>query len=133
MGHFNEAIKIREPVLRQLMANAEAAAQRGAYGEAIPRLTRVLLLMPWNAELHLRLGTWLALDRQAGKALIQFDTALKYRPDWIQPRLNIAAVLLGERQTQKAERILRDVLLRDPGNTDAQAMLKVLPASSAAP
>jgi tetratricopeptide (TPR) repeat protein len=129
MTHFQEAIKIREPILRRQMTDAEAAAQRGAYAEAIPRLTRVLLLMPWNAEMHLRLGTWLALDRQPGKALMQFDTALKYRPDWIQPRLNIAAVLIGEKQPQKAERILQEILVKEPANPDAQALLKSLPAS----
>jgi len=123
MRHFNEAVRLRQPILRKLMADAEAAAQRGAYGEAIPRLTRVLLVMPWNAELHEQLGNWLALDRQLGKALAQFDVALKFRPDWIQPRVSIAAVLLADGQKQKAENILRDVLTRDPGNADARKLL----------
>jgi len=133
MSHFKEAIRIREPILRKLMADADAAAQRGAYGDAIPRLTRVLLLMPWNAELHERLGTWLALDRQVGKALVQFDTALKYRPDWIQPRVSIAAVLLEDGQTQKAENILRDVLVREPRNGAALRMLEDLKSPVAVP
>jgi hypothetical protein len=79
------------------------------------------------------LGTWLALDRQAGKALMQFDAALKYEPGWVQPRISIAAVLLGEGQTQKAEGILRDVLAREPGNTDAQAMMDALQKQRIAP
>ena len=133
MGHFKEAVRLREPILRKQLADAEAAARRGAYGEAIPRMTRVLLLMPWRADLHQVLGTWLALDHQAGKALMQFDTALKYRPDWIQPRVSIAAVLMGAGQPQKAERILRDVLVREPGNADAQAMIDSLKALRAAP
>jgi tetratricopeptide (TPR) repeat protein len=126
MGHFKEAVRIREPILRKQLVDAEMAAQRGAYAEAIPRMTRVLLLMPWRADLHLLLGTWLAIDHQAGKALMQFDAALKYRPDWIEPRVKIAAVLLGEGQAQKAAGILRDVLAREPGNADAQAMMEAL-------
>jgi tetratricopeptide (TPR) repeat protein len=124
--HFQEAVRIRKPVLEAQIAAADAAAARNAYGEAIPRLTRVLLLMPWNSELHQRLGSWLALDRQSGKALMQFDAALKYEPDWIQPRISIAVVLLGEGQTQKAEGVLRDVLAREPGNADAKELLERL-------
>ena len=87
-------------------------------------MTRVLLLMPWRADLHQVLGTWLALDHQAGKALMQFDAALKYRPDWIEPRVNIAAVLLAEGQAQKAEGVLRDVLVPTQQNGfDAQALM----------
>jgi predicted Zn-dependent protease len=89
--------------------------------------------MPWNSELHQRLGTWLALDHQSGKALMQFDAALKYNPDWIQPRVSMAAVLLAEGQMQKAEGILRDVLMHDPANADAQAMMHSLSKGHAAP
>lgn len=126
MPHFNATIRIRQPILRAQLAAADAAVERGAFSEAIPRYNRVLLLMPWNADLHQQLGTVLARDRQGGKALMQFSEALKYRPDWIQPRLNIAAVLLAEGQTAKAESFLRDILTRDPGNHDAQAMLDLI-------
>jgi tetratricopeptide (TPR) repeat protein len=124
MRHCTEAARIREPFLRHQLAAADDAVRRGAYAEAIPRLTRVLLLMPWNAELHHRLGTLLALDRQPGKALVQFDAALKYRPDWIHPRLSIAAVLIGEGQSEKAEKILRGVLAREPANSEAQGLIE---------
>jgi len=126
MRHFHEATRIREPVLRAQLAAADAAVQRGAYDQAIPRYTRVLLLMPWNSELHQHLGSILALHHEPGKALMQFDEALKYRPEWIQPRISIAVVLIGEGQVPKAEAILRDALAREPGNHDAQAMLDML-------
>lgn len=131
MHHFQEAVRIRKPVLQAQIAAADAAAGRGAYDEAIPRLTRVLLLMPWNSELHQRLGTWLALDHQAGKALVQFDEALKYEPEWIQPRLSIAAVMMGQGQFERAAGVLHDVLARDPSNTQAKAMLETLQKSGA--
>jgi Flp pilus assembly protein TadD len=123
MRHFGEAARIREPVLRHQLAVADEAVRRGAYAEAIPQLTRVLLIMPWNSELHHRLGTLLALNREPGKALMQFDEALKYRPDWMQPRISIAAVLLAEGQAGKAEKILRGVLAHEPGNAEAQTLI----------
>ena len=123
MGHFNEAARIREPFLRYQLAAADEAVQRGAYAEAIPRLTRVLMITPWNSDLHHRLATLLALNREPGKALMELDAALKYRPDWIQPRISIAAILIGEGQAAKAEKILQGVLAREPGNAEAQALL----------
>jgi Tfp pilus assembly protein PilF len=126
MLHFKEAVRLREPNLRQQLAAAEIAAQKGAYPEAILRMTRVLMLMPWRADLHHQLGTWLAFNHEPGKALAEFDAALKFRPDWTQPRVSIAVVLLAEGQAAKAEGILRGVLAREPGNTDAQAMLEAL-------
>ncbi len=126
MLHFRQAVRLREPNLRRQLAVAEAAAQRGAYPEAILSMTRVLMLMPWRADLHHQLGSWLAFNHEPGKALAEFAAALKYRPDWTQPRVSIAAVLLGEGQTAKAEGILRDVLKREPANADAQAMLETL-------
>jgi hypothetical protein len=124
MRHFVEAARIREPFLRYQLAAADEAVQRGAFGEAIPRLTRVLMITPWNSELHHRLGTLLALNREPGKALMEFDAALKYRPEWVQPRISIAAILIGEGQVVKAEKILRGVLVREPGNSEAQALLQ---------
>jgi len=128
MHHFQEAARIREPFLRYQLATAEAAAERGAYGEATTRLARVLLLVPWNTDLRFRLGTWLALDRRPGKALVQFGEVLKYRPEWTQPRLSIAAVLLAEGHAAKAERIVREVLLLEPENEEGRGLLRMIEA-----
>lgn len=122
MVHLREAARIREPFLRYQLSAAEAAAQRGAYPEATMRLTRVLLLVPWNAEVRFRLGTWLMLDRQPGKALVQFAEALRYRPGWVQPRIRIAAVLFSEGQVEKADLILQEVEAQEPGNVEAREL-----------
>ena len=127
--HLQEAARIREPVLRRQLAAAEAAERRGAYAEAIAPLTRVLMITPWNAELHQRLGTLLALNREPGKALMQFSDALKYRPGWMTPRLSIAAVLIGAGQGPKAEQILRGILAAEPGNAEAQALVQAAQAA----
>ncbi len=124
MRHFNEAARIRAPFLRYQLAAADEAVQRGAYAEAIPRLTRVLLITPWNSELHHRLGSLLALNREPGKALMELDAALKYRPDWVQPRISIAAILIGEGQGAKAEKILEGVLAREPANAEALMLMQ---------
>jgi len=124
MLHLQAAARIREPVLRRQLVAADAAERRGSYTEAITLLTRVLMITPWNSELHQRLGTLLALNREPGKALMQFDEALKYRPGWLPPRLSIAAVLIGEGQGAKAGQILRGVLASEPGNAEAQALVQ---------
>ncbi|MDR3404984.1 MAG: tetratricopeptide repeat protein [Chthoniobacter sp.] len=127
MRHFQQAVRIRGPVLETQIAAADTAAERGAYAEAISRLRRVLVFMPWRSELHQRLGTWYALDHAPAKALAQFEAALQYNPDGAGPRVSIAALLIAEGQLQKAEKMLRDVLDHEPGNTEAQAMLESLP------
>jgi tetratricopeptide (TPR) repeat protein len=124
MEHFSAAAHIREPYLRYQLAAAEAAVARGALSEAIPRMTRVLMIVPFNADLHHRLGTWLALNREPGKALMEFSNALKYRPDWTAPRVAIAAVLLGEGEGPKAEKILSEVLAREPDLAEARELLE---------
>lgn len=127
--HLAEARRIREPFLRFQLAAAEAAEKRGDYAGAIPRLIRVQMLVPWDADLHQNLGRLLALNHEPGKALVQFDAALRYRPEWIQPRINIAVVLLGVGEVKKAGKILREVLEKDPANADAQALLTRIAAA----
>jgi protein O-mannosyl-transferase len=127
-AHLNEAKRLREPFLRLQLAAADAAERRGDLAEAIPRLNRVLMIIPWSAELHQRLGNLLALTHQPGKALFQFQSALSYRPDWVQPRISIAVVLMGEGEMVKAEATLRDVLKKEPSNTDARDLLAMLAA-----
>jgi Tfp pilus assembly protein PilF len=127
-AHLNEAMRLREPFLRMQLAAADAAEKRGDRNEAISRLTRILTVIPWHADLHHRLGNLLALNNEPGKALVQFDSALRYRPDWLQPRISMAVVLIGAGEFEKAERLLHTVLGKEPENPDANALLAMLPA-----
>ena len=129
MEHFNEAARIREPFLRFQLAAANLAIDRGDYREAIPRLVRVLMIRVWDADLHFRLGSILALNNEPGKALVEFQAALKYRPDWDQPRISIAAVLLQVGEFKRAEKILQEILARDAENAEAKAMLRAVSGS----
>lgn len=128
--HFDEARRIREPFLRLQLAAAETAEKRGDFAGAIPRLVRVQMLIPWDADLHQRLGILLSRNHEPGKALVQFDAALRYRPEWIQPRINIAVVLIGVGEVKKAGKILREVLEKDPTNADARALLAMIAANA---
>ena len=128
--HFDEARRIREPFLRLQLAAAETAEKRGDFAGAIPRLVRVQMLIPWDADLHQRLGILLSRNHEPGKALVQFDAALRYRPEWIQPRINIAVVLIGVGEVKKAGKILREVLEKDPANADARALLAMIAANA---
>lgn len=128
--HLKEARRIREPFLRAQLAAADEAEKRGDYAAAIPRLVRVQMLIPWDADLHERIGGLLVRNNELGKALVQFDLALRYRPEWIEPRINIAAVLIASGEVKKAQNILRDVLKKDPENADAQALLAMTEAKT---
>ena len=121
-----EANRIRQPFLRHQLAAADEALRRGSFAEAIRRLTRVLMLQPWDADLHQRLGAILVLGGEPGKALVQFSEALKYRPDWIQPRLSMSEVLIAQGEPEKAGKILRGVLAREPGNGRARELIATL-------
>ena len=124
--HFAEAVRIRRPFLEYQMRAANEALGRGAVGEAIPHLVRVLMLTPWNSELHQDLGTLLVCNGEPGKALAQFSEALKYRPDWVQPRLSISEVLIAQGQPARAQSFLQEVLRADPENSRAKHLIALL-------
>jgi hypothetical protein len=124
--HMTEAGRLREPFLRYQLVAAEEALARGAYDEASPRLVRVLMLMPWDSNLRQKLGTILVRNGEPGKALVQFNEALKYQPKWVQPRLSIAEVLMAQGQPERAERVLRDVLSVEPDSARARNLLESL-------
>lgn len=122
-AHLLEAHRLRQPFIRRQLAAAADALRRGAPAEAVPRLVRVLMLQPWDAALHHRLGTLLAASGEPGKALVQFGEALRCRPDWLEPRLSISQVLIAQNQPEKARGILLGVLAREPENRSAQEMV----------
>ena len=125
-AEMQEARRIRAPFLRRQLAAAEEALGRGSFAEAVPRLTRVLMLQPWDADLHQRLGGILGRGGEPGKALMQFSEALKYRPGWIEPRLSMAEVLIAQGEPEKAGKILRGVLAREPENGRARELVATL-------
>ena len=127
LAHMREAGRIRRPFLDYQLRAAEAALARGADGEAVPRFVRVLMLTPWDTDLRQRLASALMRQREHGKALVQFNEALRYQPQLIPPRLSIAEILIAHHQPERAERVLRDVLSIDPCNAHALALLASLP------
>jgi tetratricopeptide (TPR) repeat protein len=122
--HFGEASRIRRPFLEYQLAAAEAALARGSNEEAINRLATVMRLMPWDSNLHQMLGTLLVKSHEPGRALVQFNEALKYHPNWNEPRLSIAEVLLDQGQPDRAAAVLRDALSLEPGHPRALTLLK---------
>jgi tetratricopeptide (TPR) repeat protein len=127
LAHMREAGRIRRPFLDYQLRAADEALARGALGEAIPRFVRVLMLTPWDTDLRQRLASTLVRHREPGKALVQFNEALRYQPRLIPPRLSIAEILIAHDQQARAERVLRDVLSIDPRNGEALALLASLP------
>lgn len=130
VAHMREAGRIRRPFLEYQLRDDDEALARGALAEAIPRFVRVLMLTPWDTDLRQRLASTLVRHREPGKALVQFNEALRYQPQLIPPRLSIAEILIGLDQPARAERVLRDVLSIDPLNREALALLASLPSTS---
>ena len=91
--HLQEAARIRGPFLRSQLAMAEKALARGAWAEAIPRLARITIWTPWDAAIRLKLGDALVRNGEPGKALAQFQEALRYQPSLTEPRERIVTLL----------------------------------------
>lgn len=127
--HMTEAGRIRRNFLTYQLTAADGALARGAFAEAIPRLVRVLMLLPWDQTLRLKLGAIFVRNGEPGKALIQFAEALKYQPQAIAPRLAIAEVLLSLHEPLRAEPYLREVLRVEPMNARARDLLETTRAA----
>lgn len=131
MAHHAEAQRIRRDFIEHQLHAVDEAVGRAAYAEAIPRLIRVLLWVPYDADIRYQLGVLLWKNGEDGKALVQFDNALKYRPGWAAPTLRVAEIMIENQLTQKARNILYSVLQSDPDHAEAQALLDSIPSEPA--
>lgn len=79
----------------KLMRRGMVYASEGQYAHALVYMNRACLLAPNNAEYRFRRGRVEWRDKQPGKALSDFDTAIKLRPDLYHARLWRAELLLA--------------------------------------
>jgi len=88
----------------------------------------VLTLVPWDIEVHQRLGSVLLRNGDYAKALVQYNEALRYDRNAIPPRLGVARVLIAQQRFAEARGLLNAVLRLDPENEEAKALLRTVPA-----
>lgn len=100
---------------------AEALILQGKLPEAVETLRRAEKLEPGNAAVHMKLARALTALGRDDEATRSFETSFKltpYREDLVR---GLRLQRMGD--LQEAERIYRDVLVRDPDNVDALRLL----------
>ncbi len=123
------------PVIMERLAEVRAKAQQ--LREAVDEARAVLKLEPDNVDAHRllariyvrTLGDQGGGDTQKenlGKAIEEFQAILKLQPDDAYSSLWLARLYRFENQHSDAEKVLRDLLQRDPGNGPALEQLSQL-------
>jgi protein O-mannosyl-transferase len=126
--HYNEAIRLHAPALEHHRRTALEAERRDQLAIAIHHYGKVLTLIPWDAEVHQRLGSVLLRNGDYAKALVQYNEALRYDRNAIAPRLGVARVLIAQQRFAEARGLLNAVLRLDPENEEAKALLRTVPS-----
>lgn len=127
IAHYNEAIRIHAPALEFHRHAAMEAEDRHELPAAIQHYNKFLTLVPWDADVHQRLGRVLLQNGDYAKALVQYNEVLRYDRDAIPPRLGVARVLLAQSRFDEARGLLNHILQADPQNAEASDLLRTLP------
>lgn len=128
LAHYHEAIRLQAPALEHHRRTALEAERRRQFPTAIQHYGKVLTLIPWDADVHQRLGFVLLQNGEYVKALVQYNEALRYDRNAIPPRLGVARVLIAQQRFTEARGVLKAVLQLDAENEEAVALLQTLPA-----
>ena len=83
-----------------------------------------------DASVHQDLGFCLVQLKQVEPALAEFREAIRFQPDFVEPRLEIARLLLAQGQKQAAHSELQTVLELSPQNAAATELLPATEASA---
>ncbi len=102
-----------------LLEQGETLAGEGLLGDALSRFEQALALEPDNPEVIEAVGrTLLGLDR-AEEAEASFLDALEFDPDWVAPRMGLAALAMRNDEPLKALHHLERATAVDPDYPDA--------------
>jgi tetratricopeptide (TPR) repeat protein len=100
---------------------AEALIMQGKLPEALESLKRAEALEPGSASIHMKQAQVLTALGRDGDATRQFEESFKLTPHREELVRGMRLQRMGN--LREAERIYRDVLLRDPENVDALRLL----------
>jgi tetratricopeptide (TPR) repeat protein len=134
---YKKALELapNSPVIMERLAEVRAKAQQ--LREAVDQARAVLKIDPDNVDAHRLLariyvrtlgdqGGGDAQKENLGKAIEEFQAILKLQPDDAYSSLWLARLYRFENQHSDAEKVLRDLLQRDPGNGPALEQLSQL-------
>ena len=137
IDYYKKALELapNSTVIMERLAETRAKAQQ--LREAVEEAQAVLKLDPENVDAHRllariyvrTLGDLTAADAQKenlAKAIEEFQAILKIQPDDAYSSLWLARLYRFENHHTDAEKVLRDLLQRDPGNGPALEQLSQL-------
>ena len=128
----DEAQQLVTEILKEDPKDPEAVAIRASLSlltgtreqlqSAINDLQSVVSRMPENPVLRYNLGKALLAKGTVQAARIQFEEAIKLRPDYLLPRITLAQVYLQNREFAKAVQMTQEVLVYDAMNVPARLL-----------
>lgn len=128
----DEAQQLVQEVLKEDPKDPEAIAIRASLSlltgtreqlqSAINDLQSVVSRMPENPVLRYNLGKALLAKGNTQAARIQFEEAIKLRPDYILPRITLAQVYLQNREYGKVVQMSQEILIYDALNVPARLL-----------
>jgi tetratricopeptide (TPR) repeat protein len=128
----DEAQQLVTGILKEDPKDPEAIAIRASLSlltgtreqlqSAINDLQTVVSRMPENPVLRYNLGKALLAKGNVQAARIQFEEAIKLRPDYLLPRITLAQIYLQNKEFGKVVQASQEILLYDGANLPARLL-----------
>lgn len=117
----------REPDLREALAlRAAADAVRYDAAGVVRWLDRLETLTPGDALGPYTVGRFLALNRQYGESAEHLEEAIRRRPSWAPPRIELGLLEMQSGRDDRARAALREAARLDPFNKRSAFSLRLL-------
>lgn len=135
--HFEKALRLDSKPSPKLWAKyGQVLSELGRKAEALMAYDESLRLNPLDSLAHwthYHRGLVLADLGDYPAALAAFEEANKISPEFIEPRLNSASVLIHLKRFDEAQKALSEALKRDPKRKEAYELLEKIPTLKARP
>lgn len=128
----DEAVQMVNDLIKANAKDDEALAIRASLSlltgtkeqlqSAINDLQTIISRMPENPVLRYNLGRALLAKQNFQAARVQFEEAMKLRPDYLPPRITLAQMLLQNREYGKVAQMADEVLAMDEQNVAARLL-----------
>ena len=125
-GDLREALALEPDSPRILTALGRLANQRGAPEEALTLLRQAVAADPTYAEAHADLGRALLSRRAFPEAIRELEHARRLRVDSVDILLALGMAYHVTGRRQQAREALRQALAINPGDAEAQRLLRAL-------
>jgi tetratricopeptide (TPR) repeat protein len=89
---------------------------------ALDDLQALMTRRPSDPVIRFNLGRAYLMRGNSQQAAIQFEEAIKIKPDYVQPQLSLAEILAGKREFGRVIQITDEVLQTEPANRQAQLL-----------